>query len=268
MIEFDEIDYWFPQLSSHLGSIVTPSILSQLKSEDIEYIEDALRRLVGWVDANELVDETIDWISSIEMLAFHGTRLTSIEANSIRQDGLQPLKAMDRFVRLERALRSHPRWQAVKGKLASEIERHGEGAAAGLREGQIHLSLSRSGLLEDYDHYLVYGSEFDQRVAHSLLGDSGVELLAQDGKPTLVLIRMPGNEVLSAAQWPTSVEDIRRRGDVPNVVREMLQLWAYKIIHADYQPTSIDGDCPITLTSPIPSSWVFDVECVELPTQV
>jgi hypothetical protein len=63
---------------------------------------------------------------------------------------------------------------------------------SGHREGGVHATISRAGMIKLFSRYLKYGSEFDQVVSQRLLGDEGVELLGGYGSPVIFKIAVPG----------------------------------------------------------------------------
>ena len=166
------------------------------------------------------------------------TRLHRTELASVRSKGLLPLDPLTRRARLRRALSLDPRWLNVSNELERAIQEFGQGRAGG-RAGQVHLTLSQSGLLRGFNHYLRYGAEFDQHVAHHLLGNVGLQLLAQDGKARLITVAVPGSAALAAAHPFFSIEDLRTEGQVPNIAREFLNAWAYRLAHPTFQASGL-----------------------------
>lgn len=177
MIDYDSIDNWFPSLTDALAQVVTKASRATIAAFVPQYIEDAKSRLFKLHPQAEIVDRTLVWLKENTLAAYHGTRLTDEEVAFIRTIGLIPLAADGRRGRLVRALSKHPHWITVADRLDVELENHGNGYKAGYREGQVHLTLSRGGLEYGFNHYLLYGSEFDQRVATSLMGKDGQSLL-------------------------------------------------------------------------------------------
>ena len=146
-----------------------------------------------------------------------------------------PLNANARRTRLVRALSSHKRWREVAHCLDEILYQYGTGNEAGNREGQVHLTLSRNGLVGGFKHYLTHGAEFDQRVAQTLLGDDGLELLRKDGTARLIRVAVPGDIALDAAHPHFSIEQLLAKGDVPNLVDDILKVWSYSLSHPDYK---------------------------------
>jgi hypothetical protein len=171
--------------------------------------------------------------------------------------GLIPLKAEERRPRLIRALSLHPRWQVVADQLDAAIQSHGRGGEARLREERVHLTLSRAGLTVGFNHYLTHGSEFDQHVAYALLGPDGEELLARDGKPRVIQVAVPGHLALDAAHPHFSIDDVRARGDVPNLVNEFLEAWSYRLAHPGFQSRTLEIDCGMVFRSTVPADWII-----------
>ena len=195
-IDFDEIDDWAPPLRSVLKVFLPLDIENILVSRRPEFVEDALDAIFEVSDRNAIIDTTLDWVRCETIVGYHGTRLTPEEIESIRDRGLLQLDASARRIRLTRALSKHPQWRSVSSRLDEALEKHGRGQCAGGRERQVHLTLSRSGLVNSFNHYLSHGSEFDQHVAYYLLGDEGKELLREDGAPTLLKFAVPGDVAL------------------------------------------------------------------------
>lgn len=224
-----------------------------------EYVEDALDLLFESTVRDAVIDATLAWIRSSTVVGYHGSRLTDEEVASVRSRGLTPLVAGTRRERLVRSLSAHPRWHEVADRLEAALRDHEPGGAAGRREGQAHLTLSRCGLVDGFNHYLTHGSEFDQRVAHALLGPDGVELLTKDGEPTVLRFTVPGPRALDAAHPHFCVDDMRTGGRVPNMVREFLEAWSYKLAHPAFQSRTLKADCGMVFRSTIRIAWLAGV---------
>ena len=140
------------------------------------------------------------------------------------------------------------------------MKAHGPGNRAGRRENPVHLTLSKSGLVDGFNHYLTHGSEFDQHVAHNLLGEDGSELLRSDGNPFLVRVRVPGAAALAAAHPIFTLEDVIAQGDTPNIVKEFVEAWSFRLAHPDFQSASLEVDCGMVFRSPVPAEWIVGIE--------
>lgn len=258
LLEFDAIETWESELGNVLGRILDPQMINGLQSAQPNYVEDA-RDHVLTADRDRVFDAVLDWIGKNELVAFHGTRLLREDVASIKRHGLIPLTATHRSKRLTRALSQHPRWREVEGRLPEVLEQMGEGMQTGRREGQVHLTLSRAGLEQGFNHYLTHGSEFDQNAAHLLLDDDGVALLGEDGEAMIVRVHVPGAEALAAAHPYFSVDDVRRSGEIPNIVRHFIEAWAFRQSHPTWEPASLEVDCGLVFNKPVPANWIADV---------
>lgn len=265
MIDYDSIDNWFPSLTDALAQVVTETSRAKIAASVPQYVEDAKALLFALHPQASLVDKTLVWLKVNTLAAYHGTRLTDEEVASIRTIGLIPLAADGRRARLVRVLSKHPNWTAVANRLDAELQKHGNGDQAGHREGQVHLTLSRSGLECSFNHYLLYGSEFDQHVATSLLGKDGKALLQQDGESRVIQVELDGQLALDGAHAHFTVEDVIQRGEIPNLVNEFLEAWAYRLAVPIYQPKHSRTDCGIWFRRSIPSTSIKSVETYAPP---
>ena len=211
------------------------------------------------IEKDAIIDKTLDWLSSTMIVFYHGTRLTNSEKESVLNNGLLPLNGISRKNRLIEALSPHPNWLEVMSLLDETLTDHTQNKKYGSREGQLHLTLSKIDLFECFDHYLMYGSEFDQNVACDLHGEEGMELLKQYGKPRIITCAVPGDLALKAAHPYFSIEELRARGDVPNLIRIFLQSWSYKLAVPSFkEPPKVD--CGLLFREKIPPDWIIDVE--------
>ena len=72
------------------------------------------------------IDAVLDWLRSKTLMSYHGTRTIESEDVSIWANGLLPLSAADRHIRISRALTSHPRWHEVSQRLGELLQSHGD----------------------------------------------------------------------------------------------------------------------------------------------
>lgn len=124
----------------------------------------------------------------------------------------------------------------------------------------MHLTLSKAGLTDRFNHYLTHGAEFDQRVAYALLGPNGKQLLARDGKPTVIQVAVPGSLALEAAHPHFGIDDMKARGDVPNLVNEFLEAWSYRLAYRGFQSRTLKIDCGMVFRSIVPPAWILSLE--------
>lgn len=263
LIDFDKIADWEAGLTDALNHVVTDQIIEKIRRTKFEYIEDARDLLFILVNKDLIIDVTINWLSSNNLAAYHGTKLIDSEIESIKRNGLLPLDSIHRITRLQRTLSSHPKWSEISEQLIEEIKNHGERNSAGKREGQVHLTLSRSGLINGFNHYLIFGSEFDLHVALTLLGQEGKQLLANDGKSIIIKLSIPGRLALNAAHPYFSINDVRKRGDVPNIIEHFLKVWSYRLAFPDFQVSNLEVDCGMIFNRVVPANWILDIEIIQ-----
>ena len=264
MLDFDDNRTWGPKLTAALGGLLTGSVLDKLVTAFPEYIEDACELLFSYADRARIVDATLVWIRSTSIAGYHGGRLNQSEVESIRARGLLPLEANARRARLTRALSPHPRWGDVARRLDEALRDYGRGEKAGRREGQVHLTLSRCGLVNGFNHYLTHGSEFDQRVAHDLLDSDGTELLRTDGRATVIQCAVQGDIALNAVNRYFTVDERLARGEVPGLVDEFLKAWSYGLAHPDFDCGKLEVDCGLVFRSAVPPAWIVGIDTVSV----
>ena len=264
MIDFDDIDLWGPSLTDALRPLIPETRFYNLVATPTKFVDDALHQLFDLPNKQEIIDAAVAWVCSATIAGYHGTRLTHTEADSIRVEGLLPLDACDRRGRLERALSRNERWPEVADKLKDVLHAYGPGNRAGHRQNQLHLTLSRSGLTKDFPHYLTHGAEFDQRVAFELLGEEGVELLGQDGEATVIKAAVPGPQALDSANPYFSIECMRARGNCPNLIKEFLECWSYRLAHPSFQCRTLKVDCGMLFRSALPAAWIVSIDTVRV----
>lgn len=259
MINFDDIDEWHMSLSAALQSCLPPDFETTLVSAKPKYVEDACDLLFSIAGKDRVIDLALAWLEGSSVAAYHGSRLTENEVENVKKDGLRPLSSYERRPRLVRALSGHPEWSRVQSGLSDVLNLYGSESRTGTREGQVHLTLSRAGLVRGFSHYLTHGSEFDQNVARALLGESGVEMLALDGDPCLVTVAIPGKQALEAAHPHFSVGDTRKRGEVPNMVSAFLKSWSYRIANPKFQSRTLKIDSGFVFKTTVQPGMICEI---------
>jgi len=167
--DFDRIEIWAPELHAALDDLLPSGLAAIIADARPEYLENARDILFDVTDRAAIVMRVSSWIAAGPVAAYHGSRLTPDEIASVQRHGRQPLVAESRAERLRRALTNHPRWPQVASQLDETIHLFGAREYCGRRQGQVHLTVSRAGLMRAFNHYLTHGSEFDGHVAHHLL---------------------------------------------------------------------------------------------------
>ena len=246
MFDFDSIDQWGPSLLNYLSATVPETAYAFLRDRRPKYFEecrDLLFRAPG-VSPREIIAATGDWLRSQPVVAYHGSRLTSEEIRMIQSEGLRPLEARGRIARLGLILAQHPNWSNISGCLGEVVDAfgvHGLAKGHGMREGLVHATISRAGLIHRFNRYLMYGSEFDQVVAQTLVGEYGLRLLADYGQPAV------------SEKMPYPVGDI-------------LYSWARWTIDRKFSSADVGVDCGLRFEAPVPPDWIVGHEIVDHST--
>lgn len=244
MIYYDKFETWGESFGELVVDLVGKDVVDNLAASNFEYIEDAGGHLASHTDIITISTAIQAWLRARDFCVFHGTRLLPDEIHSVRREGLCPLVAADREKRLREILSRHSNWDSVKRKLCEVLEDVGPKGKQGRREGQIHFSLSRSGLVNGFDHYLTYGAEFDQHVVQRLFGDqSGLQLLNSETVPILVHVCFSGEELIQGAHPHFSYSDVMGMGEIPGLARTLLNTWAFKAAKPSFDISTLRTDC-------------------------
>ena len=260
LIRFDDIDSWAPRLTEVLRPLVPEVAKERIRQASPQYIEDAAALLFEGSSSDSIIDATLEWIESNDIAAYHGTRLTDVEVEAVRAEGLVRLNASHRRPRLVRALSGHAQWLVTESRLNSAIDTYGRRGFGGVRENQVHLTLSRAGLTNSFNHYLRYGSEFDQCVARELLGDEGLAMLTSDGTARVIELAVPGPNALATTHPFFSVVEMRSKGELPNLVRQFVQTWAFRHARPGYQTRTMELDCGLFFRTDVPADWIVAID--------
>ncbi|MGO6736505.1 hypothetical protein ACCS71_14235 [Rhizobium ruizarguesonis] len=250
IIDFDRND-WMRPLEVALGHLVNPSIKDMLRRSTFEYTDDALKAFAAATDIEAVIDRTVEWIGENRVRAYHGTRLTDVEAAALSTTGLRPLNISERmqwirneFPVIDQALTPERTQKAMH-----------EGLLEG-RENQVHAAISHNEMLRGYD-YLFKGAEFDRRLLEYAGLEEMVDLLTSRGKPRLVKLLFPGAEALHHMHFFT-MEQCRRDNGYPNLVREMLEEFVWQVHEPSSSRQSVDA-C-LHIRTAVPGAYVEKVE--------
>jgi len=261
MFDFDHIEAWGPKLRRVLSGAIPRDISQAIASGKPKLIEDARDILLSKVDQTVVLRFVVSWLKLQTIFAYHGSRLTVEEIVDVRRHGLRLLKATDREQRLRTILSAHPQWPTVERSLMEVVDAYGINWPlnnSGRREGSVHATISRSSLIKSFNHYLKYGSEFDQVVSQRLLGDEGVELLGGYGSPVIFKIAVPGAVALHAAN--SHLRELPL--GLPNLVRELLDAWAYWLASPTFSTQTLEVDCGLKFSADVPPAWIINCEQV------
>jgi hypothetical protein len=264
MFDFDHIEAWGPELCREVSGAIPGDVSQAIASGKPKLIEDARDILLSKVDQTIVLRRVVNWLKLQTISAYHGSRLTIEEIVDVRRDGLRVLKATDREQRLRTILSAHPRWPTVERGLTEAVDAYGVNWLqnnSGRREGSVHATISRSVLIKSFNHYLKYGSEFDQLVSRRLLDDEGVELLGGYGSPVIFKVAVPGAAALHAANPYLPELPI----GLPNLVRELLDAWAFWLANPTFSTHTLEVDCGLKFSGDVPPEWIMDCEQVADP---
>ena len=255
-LDFDEIHVWGPKLSGHMSHLIPLELARQAISAGRPgYIEDAAKIFFSDVyqDKARFTAEVVAWIEAQTVTAYHGSRLGGAEVDALKREGLTALSAERRREPLRKKLSNDPRWCETKFDVAfTELVR---GQSWGKREGQVHATISRGGLINGFNHYLTYGSEFDQCLLTLLFGSASKELLAQYGVPTLVQLAIPGGKALAAAN-PYTLNS----NECPNLAREIVEVWTYWLADPTLAVANLEYDCGLVFDHDVPPEWIVSID--------
>lgn len=255
MIKLNEPATWFETFDAAVGDRLAPGARTVLGQSSLEYPQDALEVALQHAPHGGLLCDATEYIRGTTVAGYHGTRASDEEAASIHDRGLLLLREEDRVPRLVRALSKHAKWSEKAQDLWAAIDRHGAKSKMAQRVRQIHLAATSA----DAMRFARDGSEFDEFVAHDLLGDEGAALIKQDGAPRLVIVELPGAVALDAANPFIPVDDALSRGDIPYLVRQLLTAWAYCVARPDAVANLSMAGCAMMLRTPIPPGWIKEV---------
>ena len=253
-----------PELRRELAAVIPGDVSQAIASGKPKLVEDARDILLSKVDQTVVLRLVVNWLKLQIIVAYHGSRLTAEEIVDVRRDGLRALKATDREQRLRTILSAHPRWPTVERSLTEVVAAYGVNWLqnnSGRREGSVHATISRSGLIKSFNRYLKYGSEFDQVVSQRLLEDEGVELLGGYGSPVIFKIGVPGAVAFHAANPCLPELPI----GLPNLVRELLDAWAFWLANPTFSTQTLEVDCGLKFSADLPPEWIIDCEQVADP---
>jgi hypothetical protein len=258
--DFDNINEWGPSLSKHLSPIIGTNPEAIIKADKPGYFGDATESLFSKICTRDIFErKTKEWLYMQSVAAYHGSRFDEEDIKSVRQRGLQILSADDRKKYLEKKLSGHPQWPQAKNRIDQVLQDLGENESSGRREKQVHATISRSGLVDSFNYYLRWGSEFDMHAAQKLIGDDYKKVLSEYGEATLVTLSVPGEKVFAAAH-PFGFPN----GELPNLIRETAQAWSYWLANPKFSPKEMDVDLGLIFFSPINKEWIEKIETIDI----
>jgi len=256
--DFDQIEEWGPRLGVALTPHLPPDIEGRIAGASPEHTWDARDLILSLAMSREdLLEAGTEWIRSQHVIAYHGSRLTPSEVGSVKVLGIRTLRMSERAERLRPIFSLHPNWPALESGLAPAIAKMATGEQS-TREGQVHLTLSRCGLLHSFNHYLVEGSEFDGHVALMVLGRGGRDFISQHGVATVFRLRVPGDRAMQAMN-PFGMFS----SEPPNPLNQVIGTWAYWMSRPGFSSASLELDCGLMFWEDLPVEWIVGSESVD-----
>lgn len=261
MIHFGDFETWKGSFGDLVVGLVGKEPLNNLISSDFEYVEDAGDFVVKHSDIITASTEIQGWLRANDFCVFHGTRVLPDEIRAVQQKGLRPLVATERAQCLIEILERHPKGHSVEDRLPEVLEDVGTKEKQGRRQGQVHFSLSRSGLVNGFDRYLTHGSEFDQHVVQRIFGDqSGLQLLNSETVPVLVHVQVNGEELIGGAHPHFSYSEVMDMGEIPRLARTFLNTWAFKATKPSFDIAKLRTDCCLMQRVATSPERILDIE--------
>jgi hypothetical protein len=108
-----------------------------------------------------------------------------------------------------------------------------------------------------FNHYLLYGSEFDQCVVSLLFRNTEKELLARYGVPVLVRLAVPGEKALAAANPYTLDPE-----GCCDLVREIIRVWTYWLADSTLVIADLKYNCGLIFNHDVPPEWISSIDKV------
>ena len=255
LFEFDDGASWLPILAASLGALLPRNARDLISSTQPDGPWSASETLSKAVDIDAVYEAMRRWVSERDVAAYHGTRLNPVQRGSVARNGLRRLVPADRSTAIEAFLGEHPRWDEIRHRVPEALA-FMERGGAGNRAGQVHLTLSREGLVKGFNHYLVEGSEFDHHVANYLLGEECHEQNRRRGEAILYRVRLSGEEALAAANLFGEMKH-------PNLLREVFQSVSWFLSTGDTETSALELDCGMILYRDVEPADI--IETITIP---
>ena len=71
---------------------------------------------------------------------------------------------------------------------------------------------------------------------------------------------VPGVAALAAAHRYFSIDQMRARGEIPNVVHEFIKAWSFRLAHPQFQTRELKVDRGLTFRSQVPAGWIVTID--------
>ncbi|WP_374311723.1 hypothetical protein [Dongia sp.] len=264
--DFDSIDDWNPFLSETLSGIVPIEAIMQSQSTPPEYIEDARDLVIRniRVDKKRLYGAVESWLCERPFRAYHGTRLFPDELNSIQQKGLVPTTIQDRVNRTKRVLQEHPDWNQLRLRFEPALHEFLNKHHQKVRAGQVHLTISRGGVTHGFNHYLVYGAEFDQRFIQLLTAQGRADIMKRGTTPYLLTFEMPGDVAVDRMIAYANKFAAIRNGEPFDLIRKLIGHWAWKQFFPEFSSGTQEEDLGLVFYEIVRPEWLVRAEEIQI----
>jgi hypothetical protein len=115
-IEIDEPSSFLGLIDECAKEVMTKKAFHQLSSLNLEYIDDAVRKVSEFCDLAELFWSINKRLLDRNLRCFHATRLTERDANDIQKNGFRSLNATNRISNLPQRIREYCEENGVQYK--------------------------------------------------------------------------------------------------------------------------------------------------------
>lgn len=242
-INIDDPETWFKNLDDHLQR---SGLLINVAFEEIElppYLEEYSIPVLERLNQPEVRLAIDDWLLASHIKCFHATRLTNSGIASIQKFGLRALEASERESRLL-AITASSVPSRLKKHYCSKIRENIQ-KFKNRDNGRIYFGLSRQFLISEANHYLKYGSEFDQCVIVHTFEEDRKDLLSRDSIPCIVENTFSGFDIVN--------KSVELNGSAQFLTEEFLQRRAAIRVSDPTTVTEWNLDFSISFRSMLPT---------------
>ena len=90
--------------------------------------------------------------------------------------------------------------------------------------------------------------------------DEGLAMLTSDGTARVIELAVPGPNALATTHPFFSVVEMRSKGELPNLVRQFVQTWAFRHARPGYQTRTMELDCGLFFRTNVPADWIVAID--------
>lgn len=228
--EFDQIEKWGPELVELFDDVLPKSLELIFEAEPPEDVEHAREILIAHLGMDKPAIELRmrRWFKKRRVTAYLGDWLTDEEARKWPRFRWPTVHA----ARLACALGSHPRWEAIAPRVLDAVIR----AEPSSRRKWLRrtATASKQGLLVNFNAYLPEDTALEERVADKFLGQEGIRLLREYGRPRMFKFELLGENALKAAKRFAG----KTERDPNFLVWSTFDAWAYWLADCEFDPAA------------------------------